>query len=268
MKGRSIVAGLAVWGLFSGCAGVSVSAPTGFDPSQVSTVETSVEWMQLPPVGRTHTVRLGDSLVSTSRVFGNHEISLMMPVAMRAESAKAEEMNALCKVQELPAGRYVAFKESPSTLYYSLVTKETGEVLDASQMMLQKAPCVEGSGTYGLVGLAQDKRTGTVSPWVWSVWNVQGPVLSENQYTAQFVASVNNDNFKQELYFNGKSGNTLKFTYREFSGNMLRGSFSQEIVYDLSDGIDVGFKDALIRVREASNTQITYEVLRHFEPVR
>ena len=267
MKGKNLFMGLAVFGLIAGCASVSVPAPAGYDPSQISTVQTKSEWLQLPAIGASHTVRLGDSLVSTSRVFGNQEISLVTPVSMRAESAKAKEMLAVCKVNELPAGRYLAYQESPSALYYSLVTKETGEVLDASQMMLQKAQCVEGIGKYGLVGLAQDKRTGVVSPWVWTIWNVQAPILTKRQYKAQFVASVNDDNFKQELYFNGKSGNTLKFMYREFSGKMLRGSFSQEIVYDLSDGNEIGFKDALIRVIDTSNTQITYEVLRHFEPV-
>ena len=261
---------LALLSLLSGCVGVArvtVPAPDDYDSSQVNSVQTKAEWLQLPPLGSRNTVRLGDSLVSTSRVFGNPEISLTSPIAIRAESAKAVEMNAICKVTSLPSGRYLAYQESPSTLYYSLVIKDTGEVLDSSQMVLQKAKCVEGLNKYGLVGLSKEKLTGVVLPWVTTIWNSQGPELTERQYKAQFVASVNDDNFKQELYFNGKSGNTLKFMYREFSGKMLRGSFSQEIIYDLSEGNEIGFKNALIRVISTSNTQITYEVLKHFDPV-
>ena len=257
---------LALCVLLSGCAGVTVYAPADFDGSRVTWVQTKAEWLQLPPLSSRHTARLGESLVSTSRVFGNPEISLISPVAIRAESAKSKEMLAICKVDSLPSGRYVASQESPSTLYYSLVTENTGEVLNTSQMMVKKAKCSTGSVTYGLVGLSKDKRTGGVRPWVWSVWNSQDPELADSQYKAQFVTAINDENFKQELYFNGKAGNTLKFMYREFSGKMLRGSFSQETVYDLSEGSEIGFKNALIRVISTSNTQITYEVLRHFDP--
>ncbi len=267
MKVINLLIALALFTLFSGCAGVTVSAPNDYDSSQVNSVQTKAEWLQLPQLSSRHTVRLGDSLVSTSRMFGNPEISLISPISIRAESAKAVEMNAICKVNSLPVGRYIAFLESPSTLYYSLVTKDTGEVLNASQIMRQKTECAEGSGKYGLVGLSKDKRTGVVLPWVSMIWNSQGPELNGSQYKAQFVTAINDDNFKQELYFNGKSGNTLKFMYREFSGKMLRGSFSQEIVYDLSEGNEIGFKNALIRVISTSNTQITYEVLKHFDPV-
>jgi hypothetical protein len=70
--------------------------------------------------------------------------------------------------------------------------------------------------------------------------------------------------FKQELIFNGKSGSSLKFLYREIKGDFLRAPFSQEIQYDLSEGNIVGFKGARLEILSSSNSYIEYKVLRSF----
>ena len=71
-------------------------------------------------------------------------------------------------------------------------------------------------------------------------------------------------NFVQELIYNGRSGDTLKFIYRELADNLLRAAFSQDIQYDLSQSSEIGFKDVRIKVIEASNTSITYKMLSNF----
>lgn len=71
-------------------------------------------------------------------------------------------------------------------------------------------------------------------------------------------------NFVQQLIYNGRSGDTLKFIYRELSDDMLRAAFSQEVQYDLSQSTEIGFKGVRIEVIEASNTSITYKVLSNF----
>lgn len=71
-------------------------------------------------------------------------------------------------------------------------------------------------------------------------------------------------NFVQELIYNGRSGDTLKFIYRELSDDMLRAAFTQEIQYDLSQSSEIGFKNVRIEVTEASNTSITYKMLSNF----
>lgn len=72
------------------------------------------------------------------------------------------------------------------------------------------------------------------------------------------------DSFQQELLYNGRSGNILKFLYREISGATLRFPFNQEIQYDLSDGKVVGFKGARLEIIEASNTRLRYRLLKNF----
>lgn len=72
--------------------------------------------------------------------------------------------------------------------------------------------------------------------------------------------------FQRELVYNGRVGNQLKFIYREFDALMARTAFTQEAQYDLSESDIIGFKDARIRVIEANNRVVTYEVLSNFDP--
>ena len=76
--------------------------------------------------------------------------------------------------------------------------------------------------------------------------------------------ALNKPSFRQQLIYNGKSGDSLKFLYREFSNSYARAPFSQEIQYDLKESSIIGFKGARIDVIEATNRQIKYKVLANF----
>tara|TARA_Y100001970_G_C14190539_1_gene835093 strand:+ start:221 stop:1267 length:1047 start_codon:yes stop_codon:yes gene_type:complete len=70
---------------------------------------------------------------------------------------------------------------------------------------------------------------------------------------------------QQELIYNGRSGDTVKFLYREFtSEGMARAAFQQVVTYDLKIGEVIGFKGARFRILEADNINLSYEVLNHF----
>lgn len=72
--------------------------------------------------------------------------------------------------------------------------------------------------------------------------------------------------FQRELVYNGRVGNELKFIYREFDSLRARTAFTQEVQYDLEESNIIGFKDARMRVIEANNRVVTYEVLSNFDP--
>lgn len=78
------------------------------------------------------------------------------------------------------------------------------------------------------------------------------------------MTDIDTPGFRQELIYNGRSGDTVKFLYREFSGDYARPPFSQEVQYDLKDGSMIGFKSVRIEVLEASNTRLSYRVLSSF----
>ncbi|WP_051229623.1 hypothetical protein [Psychroserpens burtonensis] len=73
------------------------------------------------------------------------------------------------------------------------------------------------------------------------------------------------DCFKKELIYNGKEGDVVKFTYREFINNMIRPAFNQDLSYDLNEGKIIGFKGSRIEVINTSNIGIEYKVQKYFE---
>jgi len=91
------------------------------------------------------------------------------------------------------------------------------------------------------------------------------PVATPNpNFRVGKLVDISQPSFKQELIYNGKSGSTLKFMYREFSKDLARPSFSQEVNYDLAESNIVGFKGARIEILNATNTKIEYKVLKSF----
>jgi hypothetical protein len=74
---------------------------------------------------------------------------------------------------------------------------------------------------------------------------------------------------QQELIYNGRIQNNLKFVYRELASEsngsaIMRRPFQQEVQYDLSESDVIGFKGARLKIIEATNRNVTYEVLEHF----
>ena len=78
----------------------------------------------------------------------------------------------------------------------------------------------------------------------------------------KYVESL--DNFRQELIYNGRLGDGLKFIYREYKSDLARPAFTQEIQYDLNTSKIIGFKSVKIEIIEATNMRIEYKVISNF----
>jgi hypothetical protein len=73
---------------------------------------------------------------------------------------------------------------------------------------------------------------------------------------------------QQSIEYSGRTGSTLRFTYSESVGGVARDAFTREFQMDISQGNTVAFRGAIIEVEEASNTSITYRVVRNFQQDR
>lgn len=88
---------------------------------------------------------------------------------------------------------------------------------------------------------------------------------SDMTYTIENSLGVHEKNqFQQTLLYNGKIGNRITLGYREFSGDIARPAFSNEVSYDLAESAVLGYKGARIEVIKATNTEITYKVVSGF----
>ena len=72
------------------------------------------------------------------------------------------------------------------------------------------------------------------------------------------------NSFQQTIEYGGKRGNSLRFTYLEFQGTMIRDSFTREFEIDLSEGNVAAYKGARIEILDANNTTIKFKVIRNF----
>jgi hypothetical protein len=79
------------------------------------------------------------------------------------------------------------------------------------------------------------------------------------------LSNKSKNGFQQNILYNGKIGNKIALGYREFSNNMARQAFSNEVNYDLSESTILGYKGARIEVLKATNTEITYRILSGFQ---
>ena len=68
-------------------------------------------------------------------------------------------------------------------------------------------------------------------------------------------------------FYNGRVGDDVKFVYREYSNDMARSAFSQQAQYDLNLSNIIAFKSAKLKIIEATNEFVVYEVLSHFNEV-
>lgn len=78
------------------------------------------------------------------------------------------------------------------------------------------------------------------------------------------AVTTNDNSFQQTLLYNGKVGNKINIAYREFSSNLARPAFNNDVEYDLSQSNQIGYKGALLEVIDANNQTIKYKVIKNF----
>jgi len=74
------------------------------------------------------------------------------------------------------------------------------------------------------------------------------------------------DSFQQTLIYSGRVGDKIRVGYREYSNNLARPAFNNDVEYDLKDSAVIGYKGARIEVLEATNEHMRYKVIRNFAP--
>lgn len=90
---------------------------------------------------------------------------------------------------------------------------------------------------------------------------------TEHKATLTKVGVASDNSFQQTLIYSGKIGNKINVGYREYSSNLARPAFNNDVEYDLSESKQVGYKGALLEIIEATNQNIKYKVLRNFNKV-
>lgn len=96
-----------------------------------------------------------------------------------------------------------------------------------------------------------------------TVFNVSS-CATDQAFERQKRSSLTQDSFQQTLIYSGKIGNKINIGYREFSNNMARPAFNNNVEYDLSESKIIGYKGAQIEIFEATNQYVKYKIIKNF----
>lgn len=223
---------------FSSCSGLKVWP-----------VNVDYESIMFPELNKTMVVELGDTLVDQGTSNTRAKITTFNDVEF--------VWGGLWKIS-LGKGSYLAkFENNEFIYFYPLQAKVDmkGTVID------------DGEDRKDAIGFAKSKKNQNLLPFVHTMNFDTIPYpkgIKQPAYKVSKLVERHSASFRQQLIYNGRVDDNLRLIYREFSGDMARGDFKQEMQYDLGKSKTIGFKGVRMEVVEASNTQMKYRVLAHF----
>ena len=235
---KFLVMGLAF--LFGGC-----STPT---------IQTNLRLATIPEIYTLTTVEIGQTIIS--KAFVKSTPAIMVP---------NETLDPISPMP-IPSGIFALSREDSNGKYYDSgvkVERNSWEFIPHVLLvkMIERTATGKSVGSVGVfvpndrskspVGYAGDGSVMGSVPIV----GIQPSIKEEWSQGA----------FKRELIYTGISKNVISILYREFKDDIARPAFTQDIKYDLSDSKIIGYRGSRFEVTEATNTGITYKVLKSID---
>jgi hypothetical protein len=229
MKLTRILLSAGLYILIQGCASPSYD----YSPETVQINE--------PPVGTVNTAYIGDALLTQGTISEHDAIFLEFPVKV-----------GLVGNYTFSAGYYTKTGGGTKSGYY-LPSKYGGGGSVSKGLLTDPFKIIEAQySPQELCGV--------------SFLNAKVCKKSVFEVTKQRASGVNN--FQQTLIYSGKFANKVNFGYREFSKDLARPAFNNDVEYDLNASNVIGYKGARLEIIEATNELIKYKVLSNFNTSR
>lgn len=213
-------------------------------------VPPTLEIVDIPIIGQERKAELGDTIVSKGKLYTHQVMVLSNEVHSKGGAKFFVGAKAL-----IPPGELLHQSEDADWEYFSSIS---GVTLTNSF----------GATWQSTGGLRRSKKDGTIeifAPLASAVgysYDRRPHIAPDFKLTKRTV--TDKPSFQQELIYNGRVGNNIKFMYREVANDLMRPAFSQEIQYDLNEGKSIGFKGARIEIIEATNTNLKYRAIQSF----
>jgi hypothetical protein len=101
-----------------------------------------------------------------------------------------------------------------------------------------------------------------------TVFNLRACSQKSVTITPAKVPSITANSFQQTLIYLGKYGNKINIGYREFSSDMARPAFNNDVEYDMQESSIIAYKGAKVEVKSATNQDIKFLVISNFNTVK
>lgn len=200
----------------------------------------AMEHISEPAIGSVNTVYIGESMLRQGTAAEHEAIQLLgeLKIGMMGYT--------------LMPGQYIKHGQDADAEYYVPGGNQPGQVIKTALADPWKSIMV---------------KKGRPSVCVVSAFNTA--MCNDNaQFRRIKVATSESNSFQQTLLYNGVVGNKINIGYREFSSNLARPAFNNDVEYDLSSSSIIGYKGARLEVLRATNEYIQYRVLQNFNPAR
>lgn len=204
----------------------------------VSNYQPAIKEISFPPIGSEQSASIGDEMLRQGKYREHAGIRLQSQVSIGLLGSYTFSPGEYQKIGSSKAGNFYL----PTGLAGSGSVSQS-PLADPFQSILLKPDGKTICGISVFNGRFCEKSQGIIEILV--------PVVSE-------------DSFQQTLIYNGKVGGTLRVGYREFSNNVARPAFNNEVEYDLSSSNIIAYKGAQLEIIEADNQQVRYRVVRNF----
>lgn len=253
MDRRSLFAATAVVFL-SACAGRPYVIPTLPGLLSLRPVSDRVVIEMLPPIGQQATASVGAQMVRAmeARWRDGYLMSNIPPVSW---VASADYVLSVDPPKGWVRVAYLGTDQSEYSEEVRLTVRGTfkGKPYDENVML----------GSYRIV------PSGDVELLL--RWDEDSDILRKPLPGATFQRSEqrgpgSEKRFQRELVYTGRSGGSISLLYREYTDNLARPAFSQQLQYDIEKDSVVGFQGARIKILAANNTEVSYEVLSAMTP--
>lgn len=154
----------------------------------------------------------------------------------------------------------MTFKGGETWSCYSVSGHNEGNIWNTVAKQWPLKLCQGGSSD----GVFDKEMTGQqyMACHYWAGWPICFPSTIASSKTIKPSSTI--DTYAQELIYNGRVDNYLKFIYREFINDYARAAFTQDIQYDIQQSKIIGFKNVKIKILDATNTELVYEVISNF----
>lgn len=225
------------------CSGSALTRVENFLAEGVESVNT-------PALNRQSEAEIGEVMLTaqTARKYPHH-IILAKPIEYRGNDKRG------AFTIKIPAGVIPA--ESSDTI-------STSYISDIGSIKYDKDAAPNTKLKVGITIPSTNRYDTKVFHWNGRGSLSQFPV-SELGLIAVTCLAPDASYLRRELIYSGVSQGTVTISYREIERGMLRPAFSQELRFDLSQGGEVGFRGARLRILNATNTGVRYEVLKPLE---
>jgi hypothetical protein len=214
----------------------------------------TLEVVNIPPSGVEVEMEIGQSLISKGYIGYYPTIVIGNNIS---QFTKSTSMNRFDVTTKFNAGRLLKHKTGPLGTYY----KAEGATYTFAGGFL--APSFVQPCDCGILVPANP-----ILPAIVYTFHTSGNNGYEyGAIPVKFTEGPPNEiwttgSFKKELIYNGVSQKTASVTYREFSNDYARPSFSLDLKYDLSEDDVIGFRGARLQIIKAGNVAVRYKVLK------